>query len=142
MKEFAVFRPPTRAKKWPFYPFDIYYFANFVFLLFSPHVSYILLAYVDQPVWLELILSATGLLFQNHLEIILDSKWEHFKNHKAQTELCNSYKKSVKFWLEIYNQDSSALKYWKYLGLMLAGKSDFCINSWLKDKSCVHSLLY
>lgn len=94
-EEIRIFQDSNQSKKWPFYPFDIYYFANFVFLLFSPYVSYILLAYVDQPVWLELILSTIGLLFQNHLEIILDSKWEHFKNHKAQTELCNSYEKRV-----------------------------------------------
>ena len=33
------------------------------------------------------------LLFYNHLRIILGSKCKNLKNHKAQTELCTSYKK-------------------------------------------------
>ena len=62
------------------------------FYPFSTHLMHSL-PYVGQTVRSESILFV--LLFKNHFRIILNSKSQNFKNHKAQIKFINSYTKRV-----------------------------------------------
>ena len=59
-------------------------------LSFYPLPTYLmhLLSYVGQTVKI-------ALLFKNHFRIILNSKSQNLKNHKAQIKFINSYTKRV-----------------------------------------------